>query len=113
MPPLQQLQSTTDLMKGRNIWLCTLANIGNAYALVFISLYLTFGQYLSAEFCFFFATTFLGFAISTVFVLRKRQLSAVRLETFMRLVKEGPIAHRGGAFDAPQNTMLSIREVRS
>lgn len=95
----------------QSVWLCTLANIGNVFALTFITLYLTFGQFLKTDVCVSISVVFLAVAISTIVVLRKKQLRAARLETFMEPVRNGYIAHRGGAADAPENTLLSIIEV--
>ncbi|XP_072037751.1 uncharacterized protein [Amphiura filiformis] len=99
-------------MKSRTVWFCALANLCNVFAVTFIVLYLTFGQYLTAELCIYITSTFLVGAVFVVLMLRKSQLSKNRLETFLGPVREGLIAHRGAALESPENTLLALREAK-
>ena len=107
---MSKLPSTRS-MKPRTVWFCALANITNVFALAFMILYLTFGQYITAELCLYTSSAIILGALVTVVMFRKSQLSRSRLEVFMEPVRKGVIAHRGGAREGPENTLLALREV--
>ncbi|XP_033631191.1 glycerophosphodiester phosphodiesterase 1-like [Asterias rubens] len=94
-----------------HIVLTSIFHLFTAFSLIFCPLYIALGWLFSVEYCFYAAITVLAGALLALLVFRIRRTDKQQLETFKGSGwPSSNIAHRGGAIEAPENTLVAFKE---